>query len=353
MKTYKNLYKELCSLKNLEKAFRKSKKRKSKMLYVKEFEANLQNELIKLNQELESQTYKPRSLRRFIIRDPKTRTIHSSAFRDRVVHHALINIIGPIFEKRFIHDSYASRIGKGTHNAILRFDKFKRKVSKNNARSCFVLKADVKHYFETVDHKNLLDIIKKRIKDKKVIWLIETILSNFNQKIKDKGMPLGNLTSQFFANVYLNELDYFAKHKLKAKYYLRYVDDFVILHKNKNVLIRYKEKIKDFLNRNLKLTLHPGKSKIVHLTNGISLLGYRIFYYYRLLRKTNKRKFDKNFSEKLSLFKEGLITYENLISSLTGWFGYAIWANTHKLRNNVLELVNNYYPASATLPKAL
>lgn len=347
MKTYNNFYGKLYSFENLELAFKKARKRKSKKPYVKEFEADLLNELNKLKQELEFQIYKPQSLNRFIVRDPKTRTIHASAFRDRVVYHALVNIIGPVFEKRFIYDSYASRINKGTHNAIWRFDKFKRKISNNgrltdnaldnNSVQGYVLKADIKHYFDTVDHEVLLNIIERQIKDKKVIWLIQQILNNFDSTTKGKGMPLGNLTSQFFANIYLNELDQFVKHKLKAKYYIRYVDDFVILHNNKNVLEDHKQKIKEYLNNDLKLTLHPAKSRIIPLKNGIIFLGYKNFYYYKMLRKSNKRKFEMNFNDKLSLLKEGILTKENILESLQGWFGYAKWANTHRLRKAIID----------------
>jgi retron-type reverse transcriptase len=267
--------------------------------------------------------------------------MYFSCFRDRVVYHILVNIIEPIFEKIFIYDSYASRLNKGTHNAVKRFDYFKRKVTKNgklvkNAKNNnmvkgYCLKADIKHYFETVDHENLLKIIKRKIKDDEIIWLIKKILNNFNTKTKGKGMLLVNLTSQFFANIYLNELDYFIKHKLKAKYYIRYVDDFVILHSSKKQLIKWKKQINNFLKKELKIELHKDKSKIKPLANGISFLGYRIFYHYKLLRKSNIRKFEKSFNEKLYLYKEGALTYDNLLESLQGWFGYSRWANTYKL----------------------
>ena len=349
MKTYNNLYAELCSFKNLELAYRKAKKKKSKKPYVIEFEKNLQQELKDLKCELESLTYKPRPLKRFVVRDPKTRTIHSSSFRDRVVYHALVNILEPIFERIFIHDSYASRKNKGTHNAIARFDKFKRGVSRNGALvkdgfdnnlvKGYVLKADIKRYFDNVDHEILLRIVKRKIIDEKVIWLINRILANFDSKLPGKGMPLGNLTSQFFANVYLNQLDYFVKHKLKAKYYLRYVDDFVILNSNKEILEEFKEKIIKYL-KNLKLELHSDKSKIIALRNGITFLGYRIFYHYKLLRKSNLRKFKENFREELYLYKKDSITREEFDSSIQGWFGYAMWANTYKLRKNLTKVTN-------------
>jgi len=230
MKTFNNLYEKVCSLENLRLAFNKARRGKIKKHYVMEFEANLENELLGLKQELETLTYKPRALKTFVIRDPKTRVISASHFRDRVVHHALCNIIEPIFDKTFICDSCANRKKRGNSFAMKRFDKFFRKVTNNgrllkNAKNNnmvigYVLKADIKHYFDTVDHEVMIKIIKKEISDEKVIWLIKRILDNHNSKTKGKGMPIGNLTSQFFANVYLNELDYFVKHRLKAKYYI-------------------------------------------------------------------------------------------------------------------------------------
>ena len=150
-------------------------------------------------------------------------------------------------------------------------------------------------------------------------------------------MPLGNLTSQFFANVYLNELDYFVKHKLKAKYYIRYVDDFVILDNDKKTLEYYFSEINNFLMNNLKLELHPYKSKIVPLSIGITFLGYRIFYHYKLLRKTNIRKFKNEFYSKLTLYKNEELSYEEFISSLSGWLGYSMWADTYKLRSRIIK----------------
>ena len=154
-----------------------------------------------------------------------------------------------------------------------------------------------------------------------------------------KGMPLGNLTSQFFANLYLNELDYFIKHKLKAKYYIRYVDDFVILHQNKKTLEIYKEKISKYL-KYLKLELHPNKSKITTLKNGITFLGYRIFYNHKLLRKSNLNKFKRNFNEKLNSL-ETQEDYDKILSNLHGWFGYAMQANTYKLRKEIMKIIEN------------
>ncbi len=197
-----------------------------------------------------------------------------------------------------------------------------------------MLKADIKHYFDTVDHSILFSIIKRKIKDEMVIWLIKQILDNFNGEIKGKGMPLGNYTSQFFANIYLNELDYFVKNILKARYYIRYVDDFVILHKRKKLLEYYKKRIANYLEC-LKLELHPQKSGIIGLKRGTSFIGYRIFYHYKLLRKRNLRKFMKNFQEKLKLYEKGMLSYQLFIEKLQGWFGYAEWANTYNIRRDI------------------
>lgn len=345
MKTFNRLFTKLCSLENLLLAFKKARKGKKKKWYEKEFESNLYNELAKLKIELETHAYKPKLLKRFIIRDPKTRVIHASAFRDRIVHHAICNILEPIFEKIFICDSYANRKNKGTHAALKRFDEFKRKVSGNgqlvkdakdsNMVISYALKVDIKHYFDTIDAEILLRIIGKKIADKKVLQLIKVILSNHNFKTEGKGMPLGNLTSQFFANVYLNELDYYIKHNLKIKYYIRYVDDFVILHRSKEKLLLYKWMINNFLKQKLKLELHPEKSKIIPLYKGINLLGFRVFYHYKLPRKSNVRKFER----KLNNIR---IDGDKITKMLEGWFGYVMHGNTYKLRRRIIEQNRQY-----------
>src|SRR3989338_1515549 len=350
MKTYNNLYSQLISYENLEKAFKKARIGKSSKPYVIEFEKNLKENLTSLRNELENFTYIPKPLKRFTIRDPKTRIIHASAFRDRVVHHALCNIIDSIFDKTFIYDSYANRKGKSVHCAIKRFDYFKRKISINGSQLNntnyknmvigYVLKADIKHYFDTIDHAILIKKINRTIKDKNVIGLIKQILNQYYFQFEGKGMPLGNLTSQFFANVYLNDLDYFVKHKLKAKYYMRYVDDFVILHNSKEVLIEYKDKINKYLN-NLKLELHPNKSKIIPLYKGINFLGFNVFYYHKLLKKSNIRRFKRKLHHRSIELAVGDLNYDDFINGMQGWLGYAMWANTHNLRKTIAEKIKD------------
>ncbi|MBI3033114.1 helix-turn-helix domain-containing protein [Candidatus Woesearchaeota archaeon] len=334
----------LCSYENLELAFSKARRGKTLKPYIIEFEQSLKANLMLLRNELLFHTYKPKPLETFIIRDPKTRKISKSDFRDRVVHHAFCNIIEPLFDKQFIFDNYANRIGKGAFKAIERFDEFKRKVSKNNNRIAYILKADIKHYFDTVDHSILMLIIKRSIKDERILQLIKIILSNHNTTEQGKGMPLGNLTSQFLANVYLNELDQFIKHTLKAKYYIRYVDDFVILDSSKEVLEKYREKIDYFLSKNLLLQLHPDKSKILKLHSGILFLGFRIFYYHKLIRKKNIRKFHGKLKEMKRLHEKNLIEREKVIERFEGWLAYISHADTYKYKRSITKIINRDFP---------
>lgn len=340
-----DLWMKLCSYENLELAYQKARKHKTTRDYVLEFEKDLKNNLLTLRSELLFHCYKPKPLINFIIRDPKTRKISKSHFRDRVIHHALCNVIEPIFDKGFIFDSYANRKFKGTLKAVERFNKFKRKVSKNNTKKCYILKADIRKYFETVDHNVLINILKTKVKDKRIIWLIKQILANSvdGGSEREKGMPLGNLTSQFFANVYLNELDQFVKHKLKAKYHIRYVDDFVIVHNSKEKLEEYKEEINNFLKQNLKIELHPDKSRIMPLGSSITFLGFRTFYYHKLLKKSNIKKMEKKFDAIKKEYREGIADYDKVYDFIEGWVAYAKNANTYKLRNKVLTCFDNEF----------
>jgi RNA-directed DNA polymerase len=351
MKSYKNLYLKIYDLKNLILAYKKARKGKTKKHYVIEFEKDLAYNLKILHDELKNQTYKPKPLKKFILRDPKTRKISKSDFRDRIVHHALIRIIEPLFDKIFIYDSCANRIGKGNLFATNRFYCFMRKVSRNgklngwfnnNQIKGYCFKADIKHYFQEIDQEILLKIIKRKIKCKKTLYLITRIIKNFDNKTK--GMPLGNLTSQFFANVYLNELDQFVKHNLNIKFYIRYVDDFVILHPSKLQLIEWKQKVNRFLNEALRVELHSEKSKIVSLSRGIDLVGFRNFYHFKILRKRNI----KNMFSKVTEYKESIVSKESLLDSFQGWSAYAKWANTFRLRKEISKKI-----IKKTVPKTL
>ena len=348
-----DLYSQIISYHNLYIAYLRARRGRTKKDYVIEFEKNLEENLKNLRNELMFHTYSPKPLKTFVIKDPKTRIISKSDFRDRIVHHALCIIIEPLFEKFFIYDSFANRIGKGTLKAIVRYEVFKRKITNNGSRHAFVLKADIRKYFENVNHNILVQILRKKIKDERVIWLIKIILSNFNsnsdgvgdtnRRFADlslysrKGMPLGNLTSQFWANVYLNQLDYFVKHILKAKYYIRYVDDFVILEERKDVLVEYKNAINTFLEKELEIELHKDKTKIIPINRGITFLGFRIFEFHRLLTNKNMRKFESKFDLVSMQYLSGLIDYDIIYNFIEGWCAYVSKANTYKLRQNVVK----------------
>lgn len=335
MKTYPHLYEKICSRENLELAFRRARKRRSQKQYVIDFEKDLTGNLQLLQTELLFHSYRPLPLQSFILRDPKTRKISKSAFRDRIVHHALCNVIGPLLEKKFIYDSYANRIGRGTLKAIERFHFFQRKVTKNNTKECHTLKADIYHYFETVDHTILISLLSREITDQRVLWLIRIILQNYTTSNVGKGMPLGNLTSQFFANVYLNELDQFVKQQLCVKYYLRYVDDFVIFEQSAKKLEDDKAKIDLFLKENLNLQLHPDKTKIIEQQRGVGFLGFTLFPHYKLLKTKNVRHFHQKYNAFYDEYVTEKCNYDQIYDFLEGWMAYAKQADTYNLRKRI------------------
>jgi retron-type reverse transcriptase len=270
-------------------AWREFKKGKSKKRDVQEFEFNLEDNLFQLHRELKIKTYQHSNYTTFNIYDPKLRRIHKACVRDRVLQHAIFRILYPIFDKTFIFDSYSCRINKGTHKAVKRLKRFCLKLSQNNKKIIFALKCDIRKFFDSVNQDILLNLIKKKIKDEKAVWLIEKIVSSF-----EKGLPLGNVTSQLFANIYLNELDYFIKQNSRERYYLRYCDDFIILNRNRDYLEKLPHIINNFLKSKLELNLHLNKIIIRKYKQGIDFLGYVVRLYCITLRtKTKKRIFKK------------------------------------------------------------
>lgn len=346
MKTHKNLFQEVCKYENLHNAFLKARKGKNDVAGVIRFTYNLENELLKLQNELKNQTYKIGQYRHFTIFEPKERKISALPFRDRIIHHAVCNIVEPIFEKMFIYDSYACRKRKGTHAGANRIQKFIRKLNS----TYYVLKGDVSKYFPSVNHEILKKTIREKIADKKLLHLLDNIIdsadsekSNFYdcqepkiQNSQQKGIPIGNLTSQLFANIYLNKLDEYIKYKLKIKYYLRYMDDFVILHESKQKLHEIKEKIALFF-ASMKLTLHPKKVNIFPIESGIDFLGYRIFNNYRLVRRNTVKRFLKNTKRKLKRYDSGIMDFDKLMETFNSWEAYMSHANSYALKNSLYQ----------------
>ena len=336
MKTYKNLFDKICSFQNLHLAYLKARRCKRYRNEILRFSYNLEANLTNLQKELSDQTYQHSSYREFTVCDLKKRHIKAPCFRDRVVHHALCNIIEPIFDKGFIYSSFACRKEKGTHKAIKRLERFIKLTKNKSFSKTYCLKCDISKYFESIDHKILFSLIKRKISDKKVLWLIKEILNSSYKKIR-VGIPIGNLTSQLFANIYLNELDQFIKHGLKIKYYIRYMDDFLVLDYDKREICQTKEKIREFLQDKLKLELHPKKANIFPTEKSIDFLGYRIFGSYRLLRKDTVKKFIKRTKTYQKRLNKGLLSQEKFNNSLQSWLGYAQFANSWRLRKNLEE----------------
>jgi len=252
--------------------------------------------IIQLHQDLANHTYNHGSYQAFRINDPKPRQIHKSLVCDRLLHHAIYHQLYPFFDRTFISDSFSCRINRGTHKALNRFRRLGYKVSKNNTQTCWVLKCDIRKFFENINHEILVGILKAYIKDEKIIWLLEKVIFSFSSAL-GRGLPLGNLTSQLFVNIYMNEFDQFVKHKLKAKYYIRYADDFVVLSSDKSWLEELLPRIGDFLKENLRLDLHPNKIYIKTLASGVDFLGWVHFPDHRVLRTTTKRRMIKRIEE--------------------------------------------------------
>lgn len=286
---------------------------------VQKFGRFLEDNLFDLQKSLQDKTYRHHGYHEFYVRDPKIRHIHKACVKDRIVHHLVGKILEEVFEPTFYVHSYSCRKNKGTHKAIKTLVKMTRKASKNNSSTLFVLKCDIKKYFASVDHDILIKLIKKRINDNNFIMLVLIIINSFNTKnCFGKGMPIGNLTSQFFANIYLDPLDKYIKHKLKVKYYLRYADDFILLSNDKNELNDLLTKIEKYLNNELKLVLHPFKIEIRDYYLGIDFLGYIIFPNYIIPRtKTKKRIFKKLNEEKM--FNQRLQSYLGYLSHCNGY----------------------------------
>ena len=282
-------YYDIISADNLLSAWREFIVGKKLKPDVQQFSLNLIDNILQLHDVLANHTYHHGGYKSFYITDPKLRHIHKASVRDRLVCHAIYRQLYPFFAKTFIADSHSCQLGKGTHKAVARFKHFSRQVSKNNTVSCWVLKCDIKKFFESIDHAVILRILDEYITDKEVIKLLTTIIKSFSVH-PAKGLPLGNLTSQLFVNVYMNELDQFIKHNIKEKYYIRYADDFVVLSNDRNSLLKVLCCIQEFLRDELKVALHPDKVFIKTIASGVDFLGWVSFPYYSVLRTKTKRR---------------------------------------------------------------
>ena len=287
-------FENIFSLKNLLAAyleFRKGKKQKKDVAY---FATGLVSNLTLLKMDLLGGKYKHGGYLNFKINDPKPRDIHKASVRDRVVHHAIVSALRDYFEGFFIHDSYSCRVNKGTHRALNRFEEFSRKITQNYTLSGYVLKCDIQKCFASINQQILKKILRKHINCDRTFSVLETIIDSFYSGTPGRGLPLGNLTSQLFINIYLNELDQYVKRKLKVRFYIRYSDDFVLFSKDIEELKSFISPMHAFLTNDLKVRLHPKKISISSVYSGVDFLGWVHFKNHRVLRSnTKKRMFRK------------------------------------------------------------
>ncbi len=344
-----SMFEQVCSFENLLSAYQKARRGKRLHEDVATFDFHLEYHLIQLRDQLSQHTYRPGKYRHFVIRDPKERHISAAPFRDRVVHHALCNVIEPIFERRFIANSYANRKGKGIHGALDRATYFARRYP-------YALRCDIQQFFPSIDLTILEHILWRSIADSQVMRLCRQILDGGSQELIDqyrlilyrgdteisalsrpRGLPIGNQTSQFWANCYLNPLDHFIMDGLGCRAYLRYVDDFLLFSDNKVILHQWKQAIIDFLKQQLRLSIHAAESVVAPVTTGIPFLGFTVYPSHRRLRRRNGVAFVKRLQRLRTEYAQGKRTYEACTARIQGWIAHVSHGDTWRLRKSIFN----------------
>lgn len=354
MKRIGNLYQNICSFENLWYAAYAAQRGKRYRPDVLAFHYDLEAELFQLRRELQEKRYQPGRYRTFHIYDPKKRLISAAPYRDRIVHHALCYIIEPIFDRTFIFDSYANRIGKGTHKALDRCTEFSRRYR-------YVLKCDVEKYFPSIDHRILMSLAARKIKCPETLWLIERIVANSNPQEeivryfpgdtlftpceRRHGIPIGNLTSQFMANVYLNGLDHFIAEDVRPGGYVRFADDFLVFSDDRDMLHALLPRIQAHVD-GLRLRLQPRKCQVMPVRCGIPFLGWQMFPDHRRLRRATGVRFQRRLAELREDYAEGKIELDRVKMSVMSWIGHLKHGETRGLRRKLLAAAPFSRPAS-------
>ena len=340
MKSIRNVFETICSFENLYVAYQKARRGKRYRDYAVHFERRLEENLLELKQELLTDTYHPGAYRAFYIREPKKRLISAAPFRDRVVQHAVIDVIEPLMDPILIEDTYACRKSKGTHAALDRCQYYLQRFD-------WVLKCDIMKYFPSIDHELLSKILGENIRDMRTLNLLNLILGTGNAQEpvlawfprddlltpaeRRHGIPIGNLTSQFFANFYLDGLDRFVKQELRCRGYVRYMDDFILFGSTKQQLFQWRDQIRIFLS-GIRLRLHNRKQEIFPTKNGVSFLGFHLFAWHRRLSQTNIAYFKARTKTQMLMVHNGLMNFVTFRQSLVSWIGHASHGNTWNLR---------------------
>jgi retron-type reverse transcriptase len=345
MKRYGNLYPQILQFENLLLAARNAQKGKRFQKSVLQFNHELETHLFQLQRELAEKTYQPGNYTTFYIQEPKERMISAAPYRDRVVHHALCNIIVPLIEPSFTRDSYANRKGFGTHRALRQFTQYYRS-------NPYILQCDIKKYFASIDHDILKTLIRRKIKCRDTLWLVEQIIDNSNEQEpqieyfpgddllaplqRRRGLPIGNLTSQFFANIYLNGLDHFIREQLKCSQYVRYVDDFALFADERQFLVEARFAIEQYLER-LRLKIHPIKSQLFSTQFGANFLGFRIFQDRLRVRRNNLHRARSRLRQLQKDYERGKIDWLDVERSLSSWQAHLNHGDTYQLQKQIFS----------------
>lgn len=320
-KTHNNLWERVVNFENLFEGYRAAVRNKRFRDSALNYRARLEENIINTLNLLLWKQWQPASYREFSVYEPKKRLISAPAFRDRVVHHALVRIVEPLFERKFIADSFACRTGKGTHAAKQRVESFAATANRKWG-NYYVLKGDIKAYFHSIDRRILIDIIERTISDKDVLWLMKQIVASDGDR---QGIPIGALTSQLFANVYLDTLDHYIKDDLGVKMYARYMDDFLVVHSDKDYLRKLLVTIEAFVSERLHLSLNP-KTTIYKsgssTCHSIDFCGYQIWPGYTKPRKRTVKSARKRFRKLSELYRQGSIGLDRVRSSIMSFLGY-------------------------------
>ncbi|NOT60895.1 MAG: RNA-directed DNA polymerase [Acidobacteria bacterium] len=343
MKRHGHLWLPVTDFANLWQAARQAQRGKRFRDNVLPFNFNLEAELLQLQSELINRTYQPGAYKTFHIVEPKRRMISAAPYRDRVVHHALCNVIAPLFEQTFIADSYANRTGFGSHRALRKFIGYARSRR-------YVLQCDISKYFASIDHERLKGMLRHKLKCPDTLWLIDTIIdaSNaqetvhhyfagddlFTPSARRRGLPIGNLTSQFFANVYLNGFDHFVKEQLKAEHYVRYVDDFALFSDDHEFLRQARPAIESAL-ADVRLQIHPIKSQLFETRCGASFLGFRILPHQIRLKSASLRRARRRLRHYQTLYRHRALALRQLTESIRSWLAHLAHGDTWQLRLRV------------------
>lgn len=331
MKRAGNLFDNVIAFDNLLRATKQAARGKKEQPRVAHFLFHMENELFQLQNELTQASWQPSNFRVFEIREPKPRRICAADFRDRVVHHALCNVLKPVFDKRLIFDTWACRTGKGSHKAVERAQHYCR-------RYAYFLKCDVRRYFDSVDHQVLKQLLRRMIKDQRLLSVIDQIIDHpLLDTLQGKGIPIGNLTSQYFANMYLGELDHELKDRQGIKAYMRYMDDMLIFANTKQELHSILNSIEVFLKQKLKLSLKHSATQIAPVSEGVAFLGFRVFPGLIRLNPQSLRRFKRRLYLQELAYQSGKSDVEYLTASVQSMIAHMRHANTHRLRQSLLS----------------